>query len=92
VGGGPTGSEIAANLHALGRRCGARPQVTLVTHGDRLIEQAPMAASRVLHSQLVRKVVEVQMQTRMVRREPDTLVTQGSRRIEAHIVVLATGL
>ncbi|HEX2237116.1 MAG TPA: hypothetical protein VHJ19_01870 [Gammaproteobacteria bacterium] len=51
-----------------------------------------MAASRVLHSQLVRKVVEVQMQTRMVRREPDTLVTQGSRRIEAHIVVLATGL
>jgi NADH dehydrogenase FAD-containing subunit len=34
----------------------------------------------------------VQTQTRVARREPDTLVTQGGRRIEAHIVVMATGL
>jgi NADH dehydrogenase FAD-containing subunit len=92
VGGGPTGSEIAANLHELAHRCGARPQVTLVTPGERLIRQAPVGASRTLFRQLATRGIDIRRHTRIARREPGVLVSHDGRRMKADIVVLAIGL
>ncbi len=92
VGGGPTGSEIAANLHALARRCGAQPRITLLNSGERLVGQAPAGASRTLFRKLTKRGIKIETHTRVTRREPGTLVANDGRRIEADLVVLAIGL
>ncbi len=92
VGGGPTGSEIAANLTALARRHAIDLPVTLVTSGDRLIKQAPAGAARSLREILTQRGVIVRTHTRIVRREPGVLIIADDGRIDADLVVLAVGL
>ncbi|MEC9405638.1 MAG: FAD-dependent oxidoreductase, partial [Pseudomonadota bacterium] len=50
IGGGATGSELAANLAGLARRCDVAPQVTLVSRASRLLTSAPARAARRLHA------------------------------------------
>lgn len=92
IGGGPTGSEIAANLIALARCHTVRMPVTLITPGDRLIKQAPAGAARSLHRTLARSGVTIRTQTRVSRREQETLIAEDGSRIDADVVVLSTGL
>lgn len=92
VGGGPTGSEVAANLAALGAQHRADMPVTLVTHSERLIKQAPKGAATRLFRNLTGRGVDVQLNTGIARRENDSLVAEDGRRIAADIVVLAIGL
>lgn len=92
VGGGPTGSEVAANLAALSEKHAADTSITLVTHSARLIKQAPEGAAKRLYCNLTRRGVDVQFNTGINRREAGTLVTDDGRSIDADIVVLAIGL
>lgn len=92
LGGGPTGSEVAANLTALATRHDIDMPVTLATHSDRLIKQAPAGAARALQRKLTRRGVAIRTHTRIVRREGESLITEDGSRIHADVVVLATGL
>jgi len=92
VGGGPTGSEVAANLSALATRHAIDPRVTLVTQSDRLIVQAPAGAARALRRNLTRRGVVIRTHTHIVRREGKSLSTEDGRRIDADVVVMAIGL
>lgn len=92
VGGGPTGSEVAANLAALSERHGVDLPLTLVSHSERLIKQAPVGAARALQRKLARRGVDIRLNTRIDCREGRALVTEDGRRIAADIVVLAIGL
>ena len=92
VGGGPTGSEVAANLVALGTQHHTQLPVTLVTHSERLIKQAPEGAATKLFRNLTGRGVDVQLNTGISRREKNTLVAEDGRRLAADIVVLAIGL
>lgn len=92
VGGGPTGSEVAANLTALATRHATAMRVTLATRGDRLIKQAPASAARALQRKLTRRGVVIRTRTRIVRREGASLVADDGTRIDADVVVLAIGL
>lgn len=92
VGGGPTGSEVAANLAALSEKHAANMPITLVTHSKQLIKQAPEGAAKRLYRNLTRRGVDVQFNTRIARREAGTLVTGDGRLVAADVVVLAIGL
>lgn len=92
VGGGPTGSEVAANLKALARRYGIEMRVTLVTSSDRLIAEAPAGAARTLQRKLIRRGVVIRTHCRVVRREEEFLIAEDGSRVDADVVVLATGL
>jgi NADH dehydrogenase FAD-containing subunit len=92
VGGGPTGSEVAANLKALATRHDIDLRVILVTRGDRLITEAPAGAARALYRKLARRGVAIRTHTPIVRREGVFLVAADGSRIDADIVVLALGL
>jgi len=92
VGGGPTGSEVAANMAALARLHRRKVQVVLLTPADRLIEKAPAGAARRLHRALIRSGVEIRTHVRVVLREGKSLIAEDGRHIPADLVVLATGL
>lgn len=92
VGGGPTGSEVAANLAALATRRGVDMRVTLITPGDRLIERAPAAAAHALQQNLTRRGVVVSLRTRITARDGTSLIAEDGSRVPAEVVVLATGL
>lgn len=92
VGGGPTGSEVAANLKALATRHDIDMRVTLVTRGGRLIKEAPAGAARALHRKLARRGLAIRTNTPIVRREGEVLIADDGSRIDADIVVLALGL
>jgi NADH dehydrogenase FAD-containing subunit len=92
VGGGPTGSEVAANLKALATRHDIDMRVTLVTRGDRLIKEAPAGAARALHRKLTRRGLAIRTHTPIVRREGESLIADDGSHIDADIVVLALGL
>lgn len=59
VGGGPSGVEVACQLRELARRHAARPEILLVTRGERLLEGAPAGAVRWLMRQLERREIRV---------------------------------
>jgi len=92
VGGGPTGSEVAANLAALARLHHRKVQVTLLTPDDRLIKQAPAGAARRLQRELIRSGVEIRPHVRVVRREGKSLIAEDGSHIPSDLVILATGL
>lgn len=92
VGGGPTGSEVAANLVALATRHAIDMRVTLVTQSDRLIAQAPAGAARAMHRNLTQRGVVIRTHTHIVRREGKSLSVEDGSRIDADVVVLAIGL
>ncbi|GJL61486.1 MAG: pyridine nucleotide-disulfide oxidoreductase [Nitrospirales bacterium] len=92
VGGGPTGSEVTANLIALAARHDSDLRLSLVTNGDRLIPEAPAGAARALQRKLTRRGVVIRTQTQVVRREGELLIAEDGSLIEADIVVLAIGL
>jgi NADH dehydrogenase FAD-containing subunit len=92
IGGGPTGSEVAANLAALARRHGNGMTVTLITSHERLIPQAPRGAARSLQRNLTRHGVDIRFGTRIVCREGVFLFAEDGRGIVADMVVQATGL
>jgi len=91
VGGGPTGSEVAANLAALARLHQRKVQVTLLTPEDRLIKQAPAGAARRLQRELIRSGVKIRTHVRVVLREGKSLIAEDVRHIPADLVILATG-
>ena len=78
IGGGATGSELAANLAGLARRNGAEPELTLVSSSERLLPDAPAGASRALARTLSRFGITTRLQAR-------------ARRITAGGVELANG-
>ncbi len=92
IGGGPTGSEVAANLAALATRHGMDMRITLITHGDRLIEHAPAAAARALQQKLTGLGVTIQLRTRITIREGSSLISDDGGCVPADVVVLALGL
>jgi NADH dehydrogenase FAD-containing subunit len=92
IGGGPTGSEVAANLIALATRRHLDLRVTLVTRGERLIAQSPAGAARTLDRKLSARGLVIRTRTRIVRREGKQLIAEDGSRIAADLVVLATGL
>ncbi len=92
VGGGPTGSEVAANLAALAKLHHRKVEVTLITPGNRLIKQAPVGAARRLQRELMRSGVEIRTHTRVTQRDGKSLITEDGQHIPADLVVLATGL
>ncbi|WP_280545770.1 MULTISPECIES: FAD-dependent oxidoreductase [unclassified Halomonas] len=59
VGGGPSGVEVACQLRELARRHAARPEILLVSRGERLLEGAPAGAVRWLMRQLERREIRV---------------------------------
>jgi len=92
IGGGPSGSEVAANLAALAKLNHRPVHVTLFTPAERLMGQAPAGAARRLQRALIRSGVEIRTRVRVVSRAGKSLVAEDGRRFPADLVVLATGL
>ncbi|GJL64735.1 MAG: pyridine nucleotide-disulfide oxidoreductase [Nitrospirales bacterium] len=92
VGGGPTGSEVTANLTALAGCYDIDLRVTLITNNDRLIPEAPAGAARALQRKLTKRGVVIRTHTHIVRREGESLIAEDGRVFEADVVVLALGL
>ncbi|MFY0988906.1 NAD(P)/FAD-dependent oxidoreductase [Halomonas sp. C05BenzN] len=101
VGGGASGVEVACNLHALARRHGGRCSITLVTRGERLLEDAPRGASRWLARLLASRGIRVITATRVTGhatggalvRSDETLFGEDSLGlVEADHVIHAGGL
>jgi NADH dehydrogenase FAD-containing subunit len=92
VGGGATGSEVAANLAALASRHRAALSITLATPGDGVMKYAPGGAARFVAGKLEQLGVRIRTERRIRRRERGRLVAEDGSRLEADLVVLATGL
>lgn len=96
VGGGPTGSEIAANIEAFTRRAGGKASVTLLNGNARLLPGFPAEAADRLAGVFRKRGINVESETRVVelRRTDEGVVvtTAAGRELGFDEVVLASGL
>ena len=91
VGGGATGSEIAANLLGLAEVMGLSPRVTVVSPGASLAPELPKGASRRLTGELMDRGLRFLQGQRVVAVEDGEVVTDRTR-FPAELLVLAHGL
>ena len=92
VGGGATGCEIAANVHALASRHHVRAHVTLCSAADRLIPAWPAGAARALERELRSRGIDIEHHCRIARCPSDHVLPHDGRRIHTNLTILATGL
>lgn len=92
IGGGATGSELAANLAGLARRCGVAPQVTLVSRSSRLLTLAPAGAARSLQAALDDYPVALRLSTEATRITQTGVELASGEVLPAAHVVMAVGL
>lgn len=92
VGGGATGSELAANLAALARRHAVQPHVTLVSRAPRLLPDAAAGASRALTRALARYPVDLRLGTHAVGLSGQGVVTASGESLACDHVLAAVGL
>lgn len=92
VGGGATGTEIAANLDGLARRQGRRLRVILITAADRLLTQHPRALSLRLAALLRRRGVEIHFGSAVAAVTDGEVCMADGDRLPFDELVLATGL
>lgn len=93
IGGGPTGSEIAANLIGLAERDQVTPSVTLITNTERLLaDSAPKGAATSLQRSLEKRGLRLMPGKQVTGTEPGKVLAGDGQRVNAEHVVLATGL
>lgn len=92
IGGGATGCEIAANLLALARRQSVGIQVRLFSSSQRLLQDGPSGAGRLMARVLQQRGVSCELGTRIVRIQPDHVSDETGRAWPTDLTVLATGL
>ena len=92
VGGGPTGSEIAASLDALARRFDQSPQVTLISRSERLISGNAAGAGCQLARALAGRGIELRLGQRVTDIEPDRVWIDNHPPVSFDHLILATGL
>ncbi len=96
VGGGATGSELAASLAELDRRLGSpggrRSPITLLSAAGRLIPEVSAGASRSLLKALEGRGVRVVLDSPVTRVEARGVWTEAGDHFPASFVLLATGL
>lgn len=91
VGGGATGTELAANLLGLAERFGVSPNVTLATSSPRLVPDLPVRASAALERSLVRRGLRLKTREAAVGFEGGIFRTEKDA-FHCEIALLATGL
>lgn len=91
IGGGAAGCEVATNAATLVRDHDQPGRVTLVEAGPGLLERAPEKARRLVLDHLRAAGVEVVL-GREAKPEDGAVVLDDGRRIEAGLVVAATGV
>lgn len=91
VGGGAAGCEIAFTLEARLRRLEVPSRVALATSEPGLLAGAPAAVTRCIARAARERGIAVHPSTRVARVEPDGVETVAGDRIEADLVVWATG-
>lgn len=93
IGGGPTGSEIAASLLSLCERHGVRPRVQLYTRNARLLPQAPAAAAQRLGRILQTRGATLHFGVDLAGRRDRLLIDRNGNTIApAEHLILAHGL
>ncbi|NBB92311.1 MAG: FAD-dependent oxidoreductase [Gammaproteobacteria bacterium] len=92
VGGGPTGSEIAACLRALCEQNGLAAEVSLVAAGASLLESSPAGAGRRLKRELDRRGIRVYLGERVTGHGDGRATTDRGTSLPFDELVLATGL
>ncbi|MDF1567356.1 MAG: FAD-dependent oxidoreductase [Spirochaetaceae bacterium] len=91
AGGGPAGLEIAANLCRLAERRSATPDVTLVSSGP-LLSDLPAGARRTAVKALKRAGVRIMEDARLSAVEDRRVGLLDGSKLEADLVILATGI
>lgn len=92
IGGGPTGCEIAANVAALAQRRGVRHETTILQQGKRLVPSHTRLAARSIERVLRRRGVACRYGITVDTVERNGVLTATGERIEANLVIAATGL
>ena len=93
IGGGPTASEVAANVLALARRHEAEVEVTIATADDRLLAGAPASASRQVEAMLrASGIAAIRPGCRIDRVEPGVAHCSDGGPLAFDVAVAALGL
>ena len=92
IGGGATGCEVAANLHALACREHAALELTLITSAPRLLPQWPAGAARGLARALARRGIRLVFNSRVEHASAHALIAGDGTRYLYDFAVVATGL
>lgn len=92
VGGGAAGCEVAANAARLMEELGLGGGVTVAEAGPALLGSSPGRARRLLHEHLRGRGVEVLLGCSIRSYERGVAVAEDGRRIEADLIVAATGV
>jgi len=92
IGGGPTASEVAANIRALADQHPGGCQVTVITSGERLLSDHSPAISSSLTRALRGRGVELVVNARIERLEGGVALAGDGRRFDADVFVCAIGL
>ncbi|MDQ3197187.1 MAG: FAD-dependent oxidoreductase [Pseudomonadota bacterium] len=91
AGGGATGCEIALNIDALARKCGARIRLSLISRSARLISRQPRGAAKALAACLRQRGIELVAGSALQKIDADRLLA-GGQSYRFDVLVLATGL
>jgi NADH:ubiquinone reductase (H+-translocating) len=101
VGGGATGTELAAQLHHVANLANAygmtslsakRLQLTIIEAGPRILPALPERIAASAKNALQKIGVQVLENTRVIRAEKNGFVTQNEHLIEADLMVWAAGI
>ena len=91
VGGGPTGVEVAGNLHRLVRDESGRCRITLVA-GTRLLNQFKAGVRQRILNSLTRRNVRVIEDVRVAGVNDGTVVLSDGNQIESDLIFMAVGV
>lgn len=92
VGGGPTGTEVAANLAGLSRRQGRALDITLITAAERLLPQLPLGLSQRLTALLQRHGIRIRFGNPVAAMTDREVYMDDGASMPYDELVLATGL
>jgi NADH dehydrogenase FAD-containing subunit len=92
VGAGASGTEVAANLAALARRCGASARITVVGRDARLLPAMPPGAGAWAARALARRGIALRLGAAAVGVDADAVHLATGERLRHDLVLWATGL
>lgn len=92
IGGGPTGTELAANLAGLAENEAVTPEVVLISGSERLLGDAPVGASKKVYRDLSQRGIEILLDSQASEITADGVRLEDGRTIPCRHVLSAIGL
>ncbi len=92
IGGGAAGVEITGNVWDLFNTKGVKSRIVLVTGGDSILTQFPIAAQKKVLNLFSKREIHVKLNSRVIKIQENLIVTESEEELSFDYCILASGV